>query len=237
MNVHNLMEDIVYTEVNALFDAAKESKAPWLTCSCNQCRLDTICYVLNRIPTRYIKSGRGLAYSRLEDLADKSQVSADITRLALDGMKQVLSSQRPHIAQSADLPNSPVFNFPTIVGRILDGTTFEPVKDVAVLLLLDGKNAESIDASWENPYTITGHTPGTFTFWVKPYGITDEGIKKVFSFEVRAEKKGYDPVNYFFELGITSESFIRTEYTAEHTFLIPDLHLFPLNDGLENMQD
>jgi len=237
MNVHNLMEDLAYTEVNGLFDTAKESKAPWLTCSCNQCRLDTICYVLNRIQPHYIKSGRGLAYSQLEDFVDKTQITADINKLGLEGMKQVLATKRPHSPLITNLPDSPVFNFPTFVGRILDGRTFEPIQEVSVLLFKDSKKAESIDSSWENPYRITEHTPGAFTFWVKPFGVKDEGIKKVFSFEIQVDKKGYDPLKYYFELGITSESFLRTAYSAEHSYILPDLHLFPISDGLENMQD
>lgn len=237
MNVHNVMEEFVYSEVNALFDTALVNKAPWLTCSCSQCRLDTICYVLNRIPPRYIKSGRGLAHSQLEDSIDKAQLSADINRIAIEGMKQVLATRRPHDSERTNLPDTPVFNFPTFVGRILDGTTFEPLKDIPVTLLSGSEKAESIDGTWENPYYISGHTPGTFTFWVKPQSSKKEGTKKVFSFKLRAEKEGYDPLSFYFELGITSESFIRTAYTAEHSYILPDLHIFPVSDGLENMQD
>lgn len=236
MNVHNLMEELVFNEVNDLFEKARASKAPWLTCSCSQCRLDTICYVLNRLPPRYIKSGRGLAYSQIEDSIDRSQQSADVSRLCLEGMKQVLSSKRPHAETMGDLPNVPVFNFPTFVGRILDGVTFEPVKNISVSLLLESKRAVSLDMSWENPYIITEHTPGTFTFWVKPISAEKTGIKRVFPFEIHVEEKGYDTIEYFFEIGITSETMIRTAYNADHTFTLPDLHLFPVKDGLEAMQ-
>jgi competence protein ComFB len=232
------MEEMVYAAVNDLFDTAKMNKAPWLTCSCNQCRLDTICYVLNQMPPRYIKSGRGLAYSQFEDATtDKSQLAADIRRIGLEGMKKVLSSKRPHTRLPTDLPDAPVFNFPTFVGRIFDGQTFEPAKDVSVLLLMDSVKAESIDHSWENPYHITAHTPGTFTFWVKPVGAENDGQKKVFPFEIQVKRRGFDPIQYFFELGVTSESIIRTAYTAEHAFILPDLHLFPIKDGLESMQE
>jgi len=236
MNVHNLMEELVYNQVNDLFDTARANNAPWLTCSCPQCKLDTICYVLNRIPPRYIKSGRGLVYTQIEDSFDKAQLSADISRIGLEGMKQVLSSKRPHTSGEQDLPDTPVFNFPTIVGRVLDGLTFEPVKDISVLLLIDSKPAVSIDSSWENPYNISSHTPGSFTFWVRPKGATKEGIKKVFAYEIRIQKEGFDPINYFFELGIASESIIRTAYSAEHAFILPDLHLFPVDSEAESMQ-
>jgi hypothetical protein len=231
------MEDLVYSEVNGLFDTAQKNKAPWLTCSCSQCRLDTICYVLNRIPPRYIKSGRGLAYSQLEDSIDKAQITADINKIGLEGMKQVLLSKRPHNSRAVDLPDSPVFNFPTFVGRILNGLTFEPVKNISVELYVDSRKAESIDSTWENPYKISTHTPGTYSFWIKPVGANKESIKKVFPFEIRVEESGYDPVNYFFELGITSESYVRTSYSSEHSFILPDLHLFPLDHEADRMQD
>lgn len=237
MNVHNIMEELVYNEVNSLFDTAKKDNAPWLTCSCMQCRLDTICYVLNRIPPKYIKSSRGLAYSQLEESIDKSQLSADINTIGFEGMKQVLLSKRPHSGTLPNMPTPPIFNFPTIVGRVLDGLTFEPVKELSVLLLINSQKAEPIDSTWENPYTLSRHTPGTFTFWVKPISVAKEDMKKVFPFEIQIKREGYDPINHFFEIGVTSESFIRTIYTTEHCYTIPDLHLFPIDKEHDGEHD
>lgn len=229
------MEELVFQEVNDLFDVAQKEKAEWLTCACSQCRLDTICYVLNRTAPKYIKSGRGLAHSKQEESYDKSQVLADISKIALEGMKQVLSTKRPHI-DSSDLPITPVFNFPTFVGRIFDGKTFEPIKNTHVTLYIDSVKAESIDASWENPYHISDKTPGTFSFWVRPLGIDNIDVKKVFSFEIRVDHEGYEPLQYFFEIGLTSENVVRTAYTAEHAFYLPDLHLFSVDEELDAMQ-
>ncbi len=231
MNVHNLMEELVYSGVNDLFDAARENKSEWLVCDCAQCRLDTICYVLNRVPPRYIKSARGLAHTQNDDAFDRPQLLADINRIALEGMKQVLSSRRPHTQAGSELPVGPVFNVPTLVGRILDGQTFEPVRGLSVKLLLNGALAESINSSWENPCVINEHTPGTFTFWPKPIAATAEGEKRVFSFEIAVDREGYDPIRYFFELGVASESVIRTAYTSEHSYILPDLHFFRLDDA------
>lgn len=237
MNVHNLMEEFVYTHVNDLFDTAKNDKAEWLTCACAQCRLDTICYVLNRIPPKYIKSGRGLAYNQVDEAFDKSQLQADVNRLAFEGMKQVLSSKRPHVQNTEALPNAPAFNFPTIVGRVLNGHTFAPMANISVELLLDGELATSIDQSWENPYRISAHTPGTFTFWVLPVSSTKEHEKRVFCFEIRVTLPSFEEVHHYFEIGLTAESFIRTAYNAEHTFIIPDIHMFPMEDELDSMRD
>lgn len=226
MNVHNLMEELVYAEVNGLFDAAKRNGADWLTCDCAQCRLDVVCYVLNRVSPRYIVSGRGLAHAETGVTLEKGQLSADVSRIGLEGMRRVLATQRPHGGASG-LPETPVFNLPTIVGRVLDGLTFEPVKDVEVFLLRDGVPAEPIDPSWANPYRISPQTPGTFTFWVKPVKAEREGEKRVFPFEIRVSLAGHDPLSHFFEIGSSSESVIRTAYTADHSFFLPDLHIFP----------
>jgi len=227
MNVHNLMEELVFSQVHDLFDTAKKNRTDWLTCTCAQCRLDTICYVLNRIQPRYIKSGRGLAYSQLEESFDKAQLAADINFLAIDGMHQVMSTRRPHNNSDTDMPELPVFNFPTFVGRILDGLTFEPVHDIDVELIQGTNSALPIDQSWENPYHISEHTPGTYTFWVKPQKADAEGVNKVFPFAIRVSREGCDPIEYFFELGLTSETFLRTAYSADHCWFLPDLHLFP----------
>lgn len=236
MNVHNSMEEFVYTGVNELFDTAIESKAEWLSCSCEQCRLDTICYVLNRIPPHYIKSGRGLAYSQSEDTLDKQQLMADVNRIALEGMKQILQTKRPFHDSAPSLPKTPVFNFPTFVGRILDGCTFEPKINISVQLLLDGVLAQSIDNSWENPFTINPHTPGTFTFWVKPIGTPKAGTRKVFPFELCIDQEGYDSIRYYFEVAVTSESVIQTAINTEHSLFLPDLHQFPTEDPSSSMK-
>ena len=76
MKVHNLMEDVVSKLVDKLYDQAKKDKAPWLTCDCENCRIDSISYVLNRITPKYIVSDRGVTHS-LEILNDK-QLLADI---------------------------------------------------------------------------------------------------------------------------------------------------------------
>ena len=50
MNVHNLMEEIVKQRVDQLYENAKNEKVEWLSCDCENCRLDTVSFVLNRIP-------------------------------------------------------------------------------------------------------------------------------------------------------------------------------------------
>jgi len=237
MNVHNMMEELVFSHVNDLFDHAKTGGADWITCTCDQCRLDTICYVLNRLPPKYIKSGRGLAHTQFEESIDRAQLQADITHIAIEGMRQVLSSKRPHLGSPETLPEAPVFNFPTIVGRVLNGNNFEPVSGISVQLFMDGQPAASIDPSWENPCKISDHAPGTYTFWVLPVSAKSEQEKRVFNFEVRSLVPSFEEVHHYFELEIESEPVLRTAYNAEHSFNVPDVLLFPLDDELDSMRD
>ena len=85
-NIHNVMEELVRAEVDKLFDAAEAQKPDWLSCACKQCRGDVVCYVLNRIPARYVRSGRGVAHYNDNARAEKPQVGADISAMALEGM-------------------------------------------------------------------------------------------------------------------------------------------------------
>lgn len=147
MTIHNLMEDLVYTEVNKVFDAAKDKNEPWFTCNCMQCRLDTVCFVLNRIKPRYTASGRGMAHFLQIDQSEKNQLLADISTLAFDGMKTVLSTKRSHTSSEQALPSGYVFNFPTITGRILDGQTFSPISDLPVALYLEDALVAQIKSS------------------------------------------------------------------------------------------
>ena len=62
MTVHNILEEEVINQVNNIYDQAKEIGIAWITCDCEQCRLDTATYVLNRIPPKYIVSTSKFVY-------------------------------------------------------------------------------------------------------------------------------------------------------------------------------
>ena len=173
MNVHNLMEDIVIKAVNTLYDRVKGEAVAWLTCDCENCRLDTVSYVLNRIPPKYVVSGRGVTHNA-EYLAS-SQLQADVDSLALEGMRTVSSTKRPFhtedrkdcIIHGDDIHSKPAFNFFTFMGIVLDGNTFEPVPKAKITLKMDGKLAEMVDKTWSNPYNMVPSTKGVYSFWVK----------------------------------------------------------------------
>jgi len=79
------MEEIMYKEVNRLYDEAKKNGEKWLVCDCIQCRVDSMCYALNRVKPRYIKSSKGLAYFFQVDFKMGSQFFVDISSVALLG--------------------------------------------------------------------------------------------------------------------------------------------------------
>ena len=231
MNVHNLMEDIVTKSVNTLYDRVKGENVSWLTCDCENCRLDTISYVLNRLPPKYVVSGRGITHNA-EYLASP-QLQADIDSLGMEGMRIVSTTKRPfHEANrkiSTEKEQKPTFNFFTFTGSVLDGTTFEPVTDATVTLKLDGKIAEMFDASWPNPFKTVKSTKGVYSFWVKPVPAEKAGIAKNFPLCIEVKAEGYNDGVYHFEAPIMSENCVRTELDSTYTLKLNDLVIFKKN--------
>lgn len=229
MNVHNIMEDIVKTRVDSLYDQIKQEKASWLTCDCQNCRADAVSYVLNRVAPKYVVSGRGVTHST--NLLDDHQLRADINAICLEGIRIISSSKRPF----HELPreeckvtakSSPAFNFPTFVGTILDGNTFEPVAGARILLKMNGTPMEMVDKTWVNPATTYKSTNGSYTFWGKSIQAEEEGITKTFNFTLEISADGYTPTLYNFELPIKSESKVQEEFNANYSVKIKELVIF-----------
>lgn len=229
MNVHNMMEDLVTAEVNALYEQVKKSSAPWLTCDCKNCRLDTISYVLNRIPPRYVVSGRGVTHSN-EIFADH-QLIADISAVAMDGMRVISSTKRPFHSLPREecevhLEENPSFNFPTFTGTLLDGSTFEPISGAKILLKLDGKPVDMVDMTWANPTQTFQSTKGAFTFWARPIPAEKSGESRKFEFEVEIDAEGYEKSYHYFDVPIISDPSTKTELNTACSIKIRDVVLF-----------
>ena len=232
MNVHNLMEDVVIKAVNTLYDKVKAEKVTWLTCDCENCRLDTVSYVLNRIPPKYVVSGRGVTHN-VEYLAS-SQLQADIDSLSLEGMRTVSSTKRPFHAENREdctihadgAQTSPAFNFFTFTGVVLDGNTFEPVQNAKIILKIDGKLAEMVDKTWTNPFNLVPSTKGVYSFWVKSIPAKESGERAYFNFSIEIEAEGYSESVYHFEVPIMSEDKVRDTLDSTYTLKIKDLVIF-----------
>lgn len=226
MEIHNLMEDLVSDVVRELSSEDGHTDSPRY-CRSEDCLQDAICYVLNRIPPRYVSSSRGLAHLTEEFITDP-QLQIDVVRLAHEGLDRVTSVRREYydVDTRPREADHPVFNFPTIKGRVFYGTTFEPAQGVNVELLLNEEPAEMVDARWQNPYHVSKRTPGTYVFWPDSTPADSVGQERVFPFEIRIKAEGYDEIRHLFQLTVKSEIRATAVVALTREYQVQDLYLF-----------
>jgi competence protein ComFB len=238
MELHNTVEDLIIGQVEDIFGALEQGANPEKFCTCDQCRMDTACYVLNRVAPRYIVSNRGVARVEQENIA-RQQRDADITALIWEGLKRVNHTQRPtashksHNAVGA-ASHEPVFNIPTIIGRLFNGNNFSPLADVKVELLRDGEIVAMKDSNWQNPYNLVANTEGTFTFWPSPIPAPAPEERKNFEYSIRVESPDFDTLHHFFEIPVISELQASPAFNIGRTFKLPDLYMFPPGEAEKN---
>jgi len=232
MEIHNSTEDMVLAIVNDIFDAIEREGKADRPCTCYQCRLDTACYVLNRTSPRYVVSSRGAARAENETL-ERQQEDADIATLVYEGLHKIARSLRPnfdhnpHYRVAPAGVEGPVFNLPTIIGRVFNGINFEPMNDIDVQLHCCGALAEMIDPNWQNPYRLIPNTAGTFTFWPKPVTADASGIQRNFKFSISIEAEHYEAFHHYFDLTVSSEDHAAQSFSMQRAYKLPDLYLFP----------
>jgi competence protein ComFB len=235
MEIHNTAEDLVIAEVNTICDSL-ETGGPNQICTCSQCRQDAACYVLNRTEPHYVISHRGLA--RVSQEAD-SQSRADLTALVYEGIKRVSHNQRPYFKHGKgpdeeNLFDTPVFNIPTIMGRVFNGLNFSPMANITVELLQNGELADMKDKNWQNPYTLIASTGGTFTFWPKPAPTEKADTSGTFEYTIRIAAPDFAELNHAFTISAISE-LVSTTFSLSRTFKLPDLYLFPPGEEKEQL--
>lgn len=227
MRIHNLMEEIVLHVVNEICDE-KAKHGDNTNCTSGLCRFDIACFVLNRIPPKYVTSGRGLAH--MEISMKDHQLVADITSLSNEGLQRVNEHQRSYYAKETTGKTyegkGPFFNFPAIKGRLFYGDTFEPVKDVEISLLMDNKPVEMVDSRWQNPYYISGGAPGTFIFLAAPMKAKKNQKSQLFQFQLYTPENKYDGLNHFFEISCEAEEHAAESVELPKAYTIEDLYLF-----------
>jgi competence protein ComFB len=238
MEIHNTTEDLVFAKVEAIFDSIAREGNPENFCLCYQCRMDTACYVLNRTEPRYIVSNRGVARVEQENM-ERQQKDADIVALVHEGLKRINHNQRPNVRhQGGAVPaagNTPVFNIPTIVGRLFNGTNFAPLSDVKVELHRGGELVSMKDNNWQNPYTLVANTEGTFTFWPNPIPAEKADLRKIFEYSIKVEAPNLESLNHFFKIPVISEIQSAASYSMGRTFKLPDLYMFPPGGDEEDL--
>lgn len=236
MNVHNTMEEKVFKHVNDLYDQMKQQNVAWFSCDCEHCRLDTASYVLNRIPPRYVVSGRGVSHNACYD---DTQLKADIDALVIEGIQAISNAKRPyHTQNKSNVPSdieNPAFNFPTFIGTVYDGTTFEPLAGAKIVLKYNNDIAEMADYTWQNPNFSTALTKGVFSFWVKPIPAKKSGENAVFNFTIEVTASGFDPICYDFTVPLVSDSQSHKSLNSTYSLKVQDFYLFP--EGQVNPMD
>ena len=198
----------------------------FLTCSCENCRLDTICYVLNRLQPKYVVSGRGMTYA---NLALNGQTKADIDAMIIDGIRVVNAAKRPYHDQrklKETTDNKPAFIFPVFMGAVYDGHTFEPLSGVSIELSADGKLVSMEDASWENPTLTYKPAKGSFTFKPASIPAEKEGETREFNFTITIRSADYQPLIYSFTIPLTSSK----EETPFISLKLQDSYMFSANE-------
>ena len=235
MEIHNISEDRVFDSVKNIFEAIKNEGNPNKFCLCEQCKLDTICFALNRIEPRYIVSNRGI--TRMDqDWSGRMQNDADIASLIYRGLRQVNHNLRPNALHDdavkiGEAEHGPSFKIPTIVGRIFDGGTFAPVEGAVVELRREGELVSMRNTNWQNPFTLVANTPGIFSFWPNPIHADAVEEANILEYTLKIESPQYETLTQFFKVPVVSNIDDSYSFCPDKTFKIPDLYLFPPGEG------
>ena len=240
MEIHNTTEDVVMNVVHRTFEEINRTGNPEKYCLCYQCRIDTICYTLNRTKPHYIVSNRGMSRI-IQPTLEQQQLEADIATLVHKALRLVNHNMRPtanhdNTSSQAVRANHPVFDFPTISGRIFNGKSFEPVIDIEVCLYCEGEPVTMRSTNWQNPFFITANTPGTFSFWPVPKMAEYPDTSQDFKFAIKVQSEEYEPLQHFFNITTVSKFHSPQSYTLNRAYKLPDLYIFPpehdVNDEL-----
>jgi competence protein ComFB len=225
MEIHNLLEELVTERLRDIC-REDESRAEQLYCTSPECRVDALCYVLNRMPARYVSSGRGYAHL-IEDLNRDQQLQIDLTRLIHEGLTRVSAVTRNYYGKPpGEVPPGPCFNFPTLQGRVLEGSRFVPLSGVTVTLFGGDLPTPMFDNRWSNPYFISEHTAGLYNFWPASLPAEAPGEERTFEFRINLEYPGFTPLTHHFSLEITSQESADDMVSLQRDHHLPDLYLF-----------
>ena len=223
------MEEYVAGRINELYDRLKEDRSAWLPCDCENCRMDSISYVLNKVKPHYVVSGRGIVYTA--QMLDAPQMKADIDALGIEAIRTVAATQRPYHKDiksgGAEKNGSPSFNFPIIMGTVYDGTTFNPLFDAVVTLRGEDGDAAMQDTAWQNPCRTFNATKGSFSFWPKSLPASQPNETRKFHFAVEVSARGFTSAHYGFDVISVSDAFPKLSIENIVRLTIMDLYLFP----------
>ncbi|HPQ52994.1 MAG TPA: late competence development ComFB family protein [Spirochaetota bacterium] len=159
MAIRNLMEDVASSVVGEVLSKMKEDLP-----HADMYWDDVIAYVLNRIPSKYVTSERGILHDRLDALTMVQQKS-DILFLTHEAVQHIKNRRISTVNTDYDSIQSRKYFFQHILGEVLEESTFSMIPDVEVTLMFGKEKATMIDESWSNPYVTNRATKGYFHFW------------------------------------------------------------------------
>ncbi len=228
MEIHNLLEEKVKTSVDEYCESSSFDRKKH--CDCIQCRLDVACYVLNNTTPKYVVSSRGIVHHELE-YTKKLQLEADILGLVKEGFSVIASRKRPEIdhTKKSESPDREgiFFNFPNIIGKIINGKTFEPISNAEVKLFLDDNLVNMTSKMTSNPIRLTEYTGGLFIFWPYPVKAEKSGMEKTFTFKITVTHPDYNEYTKLFDVKVTSKESFQDSIHLQNTMNIEEIYLFP----------
>ncbi len=231
MEIHNTNEDIVNQIIedycsNENFDKEK-------LCSCIQCKLDVACYVLNNTKPGYSVSSRGIVHHEM-DYLKKLQKTADFYHLVKEGFTKIAANKRPGVDHSIDAPEKAesgmFFNFPNIMGKVLDGKTFEPIVNAEVVLFFDDKIASMTSKTTPNPNITEKATKGIFVFQPSPIRADSSKKEKSFRFKLAVRKPDYQEYIRIIDIPSKAENTYTDSIQIKNTMDLNSIYLFPVID-------
>lgn len=230
MDVHNLMEDVVIKCLNEILDLKSD------VCKCEQCKLDMVCYILNKTKPMYVVSSRGIIHSQNER-RENNQADIDIYSLVKEAI-DIISRTPRHTYEKIDQETkfAPrlsddkfIFIFPAIVGRVMDSTTFDPASGIEVYIYQGNSDTplSMYNNRWTNPVELVKAMDGTFTFWPCPQKADKPGIQKVFQMNIEIRKDKVTSMRKFFEITLVSTINQSGVNPGDRLYRLDDIYLTP----------
>lgn len=217
MKLRNYQEDVVLKLIEI---AAEDRSDIELT---EHVMHDIAAYTLNRILPRYIMSERGFTRLASELLIDNSDEAEGTTGFAnlvelmflINKAMDVVTARRPAgtslngangSGEELSFGTDEVqvwYNFPQMIGRVVDHDTGAPVFDARVSLLLDDQPAKPAESGWSNPYVTNTATKGYFSFWPRSERGTEE--TKGYQIRVQVDHPDYESAEHVHALQADGE--------------------------------
>lgn len=236
MVLHNAMEDLVISYLDEILENKKN------ICRCNYCKTDMAAYALNRVKPMYVVSSRGVIHTE-NNKRNAIQEEIDIYSIVAESIDVVSNLKRHEVNHNfkkvTDEPCAEFFNkiteggnyynFPQIVGRVLDGSTIMNLTGAKVSLYYENGNhlVPMCNSRWQNPIEIISQMEGTYTFWPIPIKAEKTKTQKDFYFNLEVSKDGYEITRKYFYLRTLSINLLRHAIKKEDIFYLDDIYLSP----------